>query len=202
MATDRLLRSDCPPSRLGDAEARRFALQRWFGCPVCRSPGRLKAAPTSSVHMPTITRREQLKLLALSALAPLQAPPAPRPGSGQADPGRGHRPAHPAPVVQRSGRPARQRAGDAQPRPPLRRPHVQRRRHDARRHRSARLKPVGVLHRAATTRARITCRSPTTCCCSPTAPTSWRCSPTTTCAAISRTRSPTASPTGRSSAPA
>ena len=39
--------------------------------------------------MPTITRREQLKLLALSALAPLQAPPAPRPGSGQAVPASG-----------------------------------------------------------------------------------------------------------------
>ena len=40
--------------------------------------------------MPTITRREQLKrLLALAALAPLQAGPAPRPGSGQVVPASG-----------------------------------------------------------------------------------------------------------------
>ena len=51
---------------------------------------------------------------------------------------RGHRSRHPAPLVQRPRRPSRRRAGDAAPRPPLCRPHVQRRRHGARRARSAR----------------------------------------------------------------
>ena len=48
------------------------------------------------------------------------------------------------------------------------------------------LKPVGFFT-AGATRARTICRSRTICCCSPTAPTSSRCSPTTACAAISRT---------------
>ena len=72
---------------------------------------------------------------------------------------------------------------------------------DPRRRRSAPAEAGRRSSPPATTRARITCRSPTICCCSPTAPTSSRCSRTTTCAAISRTRSPTASPTARSSAP-
>ena len=98
------------------------------------------------------------------------------------------------------GRPARRRADHGEPRPPLRRPHVQRRRHDSRRADPRRVEARRLLHAGGDTRARIICRSPTICCCSPTAPTSSRCSPTTTCAATSRTRSPTASPTARSSA--
>ena len=113
----------------------------------------------------------------------------------------GHRPAHPPPVLQRHRRPARQRADHGEPAASLRRPHVQQRPDDPRRQRPAAAEAGRRSSPAATSRARITCRWPTTCCCSPTAPTSSRCSPTTTCAATSRTRWPTASPTGRSSAP-
>ena len=110
-------------------------------------------------------------------------------------PAAGHRPPHPAPLLQRSGRTSRRRAGDGQPRPRLRRPHVQRRRHDSRRRGSAqaeagRLLHGGRQHAHASPAGR---RRPT--CSSPTARTSSRCSRTTTCAAISRTRSPTASRT-------
>ena len=95
------------------------------------------------------TRREHLKMLLgmaamggtpLAALAQTPAKPA------AADSAAGHRQPHQPPLVQRPGRPARRRAGDGQPQARVRRPHVQRRRDDSRRHRSAQPEAGRILH--------------------------------------------------------
>ena len=96
----------------------------------------------------TTSRRDALKgLLALAASSAAPARhSAPRPANDAVPPagiGRGIR--HLS--LQRSGRPARRRAGDVQPRPPLRRPHVQRRRHHPERGRPAAARAGRVLHR-------------------------------------------------------
>ncbi len=72
-----------------------------------------------------------------------------RPNAGEAsaaDSTAGHRQPHHPPLVQRPGRQARRRAGDGQPQARVRRPHVQRWPHRARRHRSAQSEAGPLLH--------------------------------------------------------
>ena len=145
--------------------------------------------------MQKLSRRTQLKgmlgmaaMVGMPAIARAEDRPIPPEGIGQP---------HQAPLLQRHRRAPRQRADHVEPQPPLCRPHVQRRRHHSRRQRSAQSRSRWISSPPGNTRARTTCSRQTICCCSPTAPISSPCSPTATCAAISRTRSPTASPSAK-----
>ena len=95
--------------------------------------------------MPDMTRRAHLtSLLGLATLSCLPRGSARRFRSARS--AARHRAPHPAPVVQRSGRSPRRRAGHGQPRPCLRRPHVQRRCDDPRRRGSAPAEAGRLLH--------------------------------------------------------